>query len=101
MDWKLINSRFPGKCVVCGGEIATGAQVYWKRRQAAHVACIDSQGLSEESRQPEPAEPREEKARPLPVSPSLTLPNGSTARPARRVIGSTCAAQSASRCSAR
>jgi hypothetical protein len=67
MEWKLINSRFPGKCVVCGGEIATGAQVYWKRRQAAHVACINGQGPIEDSHsQPEPREEsRQEKARPL------------------------------------
>jgi dynein-related subfamily AAA family protein len=63
MQWKLINSRFPGKCVVCGGEIATGAQVYWKRRQAAHVACINGQGSAEDSHRG--LEPREEKVRPL------------------------------------
>src|SRR5712692_4675934 len=63
MNWKLIDSRFLGKCVVCGGEIATGAQVYWKRRQTAHVACINGQRPTDDS--PNQPEPREEKVRPL------------------------------------
>ncbi len=40
MEWRLINSRFSGKCAVCGGEIEAGAQIYWKRRKAVHVACM-------------------------------------------------------------
>ena len=40
MQWRLINSRFRGKCAVCSGEIEAGAQIYWKRRQAVHVACM-------------------------------------------------------------
>src|SRR5712692_4934844 len=63
MNWEIINSRFPGKCTVCGGEIVTGAQVYWKRRQAAHVACINGQRPTEDSHSQ--AEHKEEKARPL------------------------------------
>ena len=40
MQWRLINSRFRGKCAVCEGEIEAGAQIYWKRREAVHVACM-------------------------------------------------------------
>jgi len=40
MEWRLINSRFRGKCAVCAGEIEAGAQIYWKRREAVHVACM-------------------------------------------------------------
>jgi hypothetical protein len=41
MEWRLINSRFRGKCAVCGGEIEARAQIYWKRREAVHVACMN------------------------------------------------------------
>jgi cobaltochelatase CobS len=53
MEWRLINSRFPGKCAVCGGEIEARAQIYWKRRQAVHVGCMNGQ-LNAESPNPEP-----------------------------------------------
>src|SRR3989442_9928930 len=73
MEWRLISSRFPGKCAVCGGDIEAGAQIYWKRRQAVHVACLNGQKPAEEPQnqptaqdKPEPRlEPRKEKVRPL------------------------------------
>src|SRR2546426_1255214 len=73
MEWQLINSRFRGKCAVCGGEIDAGAQIYWKRREAVHAACMNGQKPAEEPQnqptaqdKPEPRpEPREERARPL------------------------------------
>jgi len=69
MEWRLINSRFPGRCVVCGGEIEAGAQVYWKRRQAAHVACMNGQrpaeGPQSQPTAQELPEPKQEKVRPL------------------------------------
>jgi MoxR-like ATPase len=69
MDWQLIHSRFHGKCAVCGAEIEAGAQVYWKHRQAVHVACMNGERPAEEPQsQPtaqELPESREEKVRPL------------------------------------
>jgi len=69
MEWRLIHSKFHGKCVVCGGEIEAGARIYWKRRQAVHVACMNGQRPSEGPQsQPtaqELPESREEKVRPL------------------------------------
>src|SRR5436190_396901 len=73
MEWRLINSRFPGKCAVCGGEIEAGAQIYWQRRQAVHVACLNGQKPAEEPQNQPTAqdtpearpEPREERAKPL------------------------------------
>ena len=69
MEWRLINSRFPGKCAVCGGEIEAGAEIYWKRRQAVHVACMNGQKPAEgPQNQPtaqDKPEPRGERARPL------------------------------------
>lgn len=69
MEWRLINSRFHGKCAACGAEIEAGGQIYWKRRQAVHVACMNGQRLSEGPQsQPtaqELPESREEKVRPL------------------------------------
>jgi hypothetical protein len=47
MDWQLIHSRFHGKCSVCGVEIAVGTQIYWKHRQAVHVACMNGQKPAE------------------------------------------------------
>jgi cobaltochelatase CobS len=41
MEWRLIKSRFQGKCAVCGGEIPAGTKIYWKRRAAVHVACMN------------------------------------------------------------
>src|SRR2546426_11509270 len=71
MEWQLINSRFRGKCAVCGGEIEAGAQIYWQRRQAVHVACINGQKPADEPQnqptvqdKPEPRpEPREERTK--------------------------------------
>src|SRR5439155_12562526 len=69
MEWRLINSRFRGKCAVCGDEIEAGAQIYWKRREAVHVACMNGQKPAEEPQNQPTAqdkpEPREERARPL------------------------------------
>src|SRR2546426_4190522 len=73
MEWQLINSRFRGKCAVCGGEIEAGAQIYWQRRQAVHVACMNGPKPAEEPQnqpiaqdKPEPRpEAREERAGPL------------------------------------
>ena len=69
MEWRLINSRFSGKCAVCGGEIEAGAQIYWKRREAVHVACMNGREPVEAA-QDQPKlqgmpELREERARPL------------------------------------
>src|SRR5438094_9975688 len=71
MEWRLINSRFRGKCAVCGGEIEAGAEIYWQRRKAVHAACMNDQRPAEEPQsqptlqdKPEPRpEPREERAR--------------------------------------
>lgn len=71
MEWRLINSRFPGKCAVCGCEIEAGAQIYWKRRQAVHVACMNGQRPAEgpqshpAERDQQVPEPKQEKVRPL------------------------------------
>ncbi|MGD0923379.1 MAG: AAA family ATPase [Terriglobia bacterium] len=69
MEWRLINSRFPGKRAVCGGEIEAGAKIYWKRRRAVHVACMNGQRPAEiPQSQPtaqELPEPKQEKVRPL------------------------------------
>ena len=69
MDWQLIRSRFHGKCTVCGGEIEAGAQIYWKHRQAVHVACMNGQkpaeGPQSQPTAEELPESREEKVRPL------------------------------------
>jgi hypothetical protein len=69
MDWQLIHSRFCGKCTVCGGEIEAGAPIYWKHRQAVHVACMNGQrpaeGLQSQPTAQELPEFREEKVRPL------------------------------------
>jgi len=71
MDWQLIHSRFHGKCTVCGLEIAAGTQIYWKHRQAVHVACMNGQRPAEGTqthpadRDQERPESREEKVRPL------------------------------------
>jgi len=69
MEWRLINSGFPGKCAACGGEIEAGAQIYWKRRRAVHVACMNRQRPAEgpQSRPTaqELPEPKQEKVRPL------------------------------------
>src|SRR5438094_5301666 len=69
MKWRLIRSRFRGKCAVCSGEIEAGAQIYWKRREAVHIACLNGRE-SVESAQDQPKlqgipELREEKARPF------------------------------------
>jgi len=63
MEWRLINSRFCGKCTVCGGEFEAGAQIYWKRRKAVHIACMNGRGPAE-SAQDQP-ELQEERATPL------------------------------------
>jgi MoxR-like ATPase len=71
MEWRLINSRFPGKCAACGGEIEAGAQIYWKRRQVVHVACMNGRRPAEgpqshpAERDQELPEPKQEKVRPL------------------------------------
>ena len=69
MEWRLINSRFSGKCAVCGGEIEAGAQIYWKRREAVHVACMNGhepvEGAQDQPKVQGILEPREERARPL------------------------------------
>jgi MoxR-like ATPase len=69
MDWQLIHSRFHGKCSVCGGEIEAGAQIYWKHRQAVHVACMNgqrpAQGPQSQLTAQELPESSEEKVRPL------------------------------------
>jgi len=71
MEWRLINSRFRGKCAACGSEIEAGAQIYWKRRQAIHVACMNGQRPAEEpqghpaERDQQVPEPKQEKVRPL------------------------------------
>ena len=57
MEWRLIHSRFHGKCAVCGGEIEAGAQIYWKHRQAVHVACMNGQRPAE-GPQSQPTSPR-------------------------------------------
>src|SRR6266536_4930731 len=69
MEWRLINSRFSGKCAVCGGEFEAGAQIYWKRRKAVHIACINGRGpVDGAQNQPKVQgipEPRAGRARPL------------------------------------
>src|SRR5207247_2491312 len=69
MQWRLIKSRFCGKCAVCGGEIEPGAQIYWKRREAVHVACMSDPSAAEEPQDQaevgQAPEPREEKVRPV------------------------------------
>jgi hypothetical protein len=69
MEWRLINSRFRGKCAVCAGKFEAGAQVYWKRREAVHIACMNGHEPVEAAQdQPKlqgvPELP-EERARPL------------------------------------
>jgi cobaltochelatase CobS len=69
MEWRLINSRFRGKCAVCGGEFEAGAQVYWKHRAAVHLARMNGREPVEAA-QDQPKlqgmpELREERARPL------------------------------------
>src|SRR5690348_15703300 len=71
MEWRLISSLFQGKCAVCTGEIEAGAQIYWKRREAVHVACMSDPSPStaeepqEQPKAQEAPEPTEEKPRPL------------------------------------
>ena len=69
MEWRRIHSRFHGKCAVCGGEIEAGAQIYWERHQAVHVACMNGQrpaeGPQSQPTAQELPESREEKVRPL------------------------------------
>jgi hypothetical protein len=63
MEWKLINSKLTGQCVVCQGEIETGDRIYWKRRQAIHESCMNGQAPAPEAA--ESAESKAEKVRPL------------------------------------
>jgi cobaltochelatase CobS len=69
MQWRLINSKFRGSCAVCSCEIEAGAQIYWKRRQAVHVACMTdpsaAEGPQDQPRVQEAREPREERVRPI------------------------------------
>src|SRR6266536_5251822 len=67
MEWRLINSRFRGKCAVCCGDIEAGARIYWKHRKAVHIACMSDPMAAEEPQdQPrvqETPEPREDRVR--------------------------------------